>query len=632
MDRRRRGQFALFDLVVLGGIVATIAMLVPSALLSRREEVRRDQCQDNLRRIGRALEQHHQAQGQYPPAAIQPDSGVVWVLKNEQEQMVVTHANWAILLLPYIGEEQLAASFRRQRPISDPTNAKVRTAELPWMKCAADPYHRPDNPYRCILNSGQEIVYARGNYAINAGTNSMTPEPGDINRPVMDGASSLSEGTRQIWWGNGVAGINKSFSKKDMINGLSTMVAVDEVRTGLVPPDSRGSWALGQIGCSITFGHGVYGDATGPNSGRRDSDRTIGAVELINLLGRPRVKHENMSVPRYAAGARQATARSKHPSGVNVLMLDGSSHFVSDCVDLNVWHAIHSRKTTEKIPIGSLVMPADEEARNMSFYQNDVGYLEELVATCTTRPTQGQSPQFFTNSIGMKFVKIPAGDFVMGLPDVGMQVGYRGATPAHVVRITKPFCLGTYAVTQQEYRQVMKKNPSWQITIIDDGKEQLRDKNTDWYPVEQVSWYDAAEFCRRLSELPAERQLARRYRLPTEAEWEYACRAGSTAQGNARLAHSIGPVYQDEPNAFGVCGMYCSVWEWCADGFSRYYYARSPENDPQGASSTYLRVARGSEWLFTKDATCQVFNPWGFPPSSRNRFVGFRVVCENGPK
>ena len=198
----------------------------------------------------------------------------------------------------------------------------------------------------------------------------------------------------------------------------------------------------------------------------------------------------------------------------------------------------------------------------------------------------------------------------MGLPDVGRRVAFIEATPAHLVRITKPFCLGVYAVTQDEYRRVMKRNPSWhsptgggkdQLQGEDapyfrgwkppavwgwfqpEDKVQVRGQDTSSFPVENVSWYDAVEFCRRLSELPDEKNMDRRYRLPTEAEWEYACRAGSVARGSGWMNHGVGPVYRDKPNAFGVCGMCCSVWGWCSDGFSRFYYARSPRDDPQGA-------------------------------------------------
>ena len=468
-------------------------------------------------------------------------------------------------------------------------------------------------------------------------------------------------GREYIWWGNGIAGINKAFSKKDIVNSLSTTVAIDEIRAGIASMDSRGSWALGQIGCSITHSHGVFGDATGPNCQRRTADRIVGAMELMRVLGRTEVMREGMPCPFYFyAGASTATARSKHPGGVNVLMLDGSAHFVSDLVDLNIWHAIHSRKTPEKISLDSLAVEADPEALDVTFYGPYPVELKELAALCAT-PPQKETPRPFANSIGMKFVRLPAGEFVMGMPDVGRGVAYQAATPAHVVHITKPFSLGVYAVTQDEYRKVMKRNPSWysptgggkdQLQGEDapyfgewigqgdearyfrrwkpdgfDGTVQMRGKDTSSFPVESVSWYDAVEFCRQLSELPVEKEMERRYRLPTEAEWEYACRAGSTAQGDGKMAHSIGLVYLDKPNAFGVCGMKSSVWEWCSDGFSRYYYARSPKDDPQGTSSVYLRVVRGSEWTFTQDFPCSWLNPRAFPPSARSRFLGFRVVC-----
>ena len=225
-----RGQFRLVDAIVCGAVLVGLLLLIPPALAWMRERARCGQCQENLRRIGMGLEAHHLAYGQYPAAAIQPNNAAAWVLKKTGESMVASHANWAILLLPYMDEEQLATDFHRQKPISDSSNAKVRTAELPWMTCSADAYHRPDNPYRCVLNTDEEILYARGNYGINAGCGFVyMPEPGGPNKPVVDGLQSLAEGSRTIQWGNGIAGINKSFSKKDMVNGLATTVAIDEL-------------------------------------------------------------------------------------------------------------------------------------------------------------------------------------------------------------------------------------------------------------------------------------------------------------------------------------------------------------------------------------------------------------------
>ncbi len=567
--------------------------------------------------------------------------------------MVVSHTNWAISILPFMGEEELANVFDPQRPISDPANATVRMAELPWMTCSSDTYHRADNPYRCVLSSEEEITYARGNYGINAGSNFVyRPEPGTPDRPVVDALHSVTEGARTIKWGNGIAGINKSFSKKDIVNGLATTVAIDELRAGLASVDSRGTWALGQYGCSIVHGHGVHSDATGPNSRRLGSDDIIGCADVVELLGYPEVIRNGMACHRWVPGARKASPRSMHPAGVNVLMLDGSAHFVSDFVDLSLWHVIHSRETVEEISLDGLAVEVDlEAAAAANNAGRDVGYLKPLIDSCATpKPRPPSRP--FANSIGMKFVKIPAGEFVMGLPDKGKRVAFLEATPAHVVRITKPFLLGVYSVTQEEYQTVMDRNPSW-FSSTGDGRDELqgddthefldqqervndkddktvrvRGNDTRSFPVENVSWYDAVEFCRQLSELPAEKKTGRRYRLPTEAEWEYACRAGSTAQGDGWINHLSKPVYRDKPNAFGVCGMCSSVWGWCSDGYSRYYYARSPREDPQGFSSTYIRVARGSEWIFTRDVHCQSMNPWGFPPHEKSRFVGFRVVCE----
>jgi formylglycine-generating enzyme required for sulfatase activity len=160
----------------------------------------------------------------------------------------------------------------------------------------------------------------------------------------------------------------------------------------------------------------------------------------------------------------------------------------------------------------------------------------------------------------MKFRQIPAGTFTMG--DAS---GDDDETP-HEVTLTKPFKMGVHEVTQAQYEQLMGTNPS----------EFKGAEN----PVERVSWEDAVEFCRRLSELPAEKEAGHVYRLPTEAEWEYACRAGTTTNfgfgdddseagyyawvfGNSdRKTHPVG---NKLPNAWGLYDMHGNVREWCKD-------------------------------------------------------------------
>jgi formylglycine-generating enzyme required for sulfatase activity len=132
--------------------------------------------------------------------------------------------------------------------------------------------------------------------------------------------------------------------------------------------------------------------------------------------------------------------------------------------------------------------------------------------------SSAQPPKEITNSIGMKLVLIPKGKFMMGSPE--SEQGRNENENQHEVTISKDYHLGAYEVTQAQHEKVMGKNPSYLQRAI------VGNENAD-LPVEQVSWDDAVEFCRKLSELPEEKKTGRVYRLPTEAEWEYACRAGS---------------------------------------------------------------------------------------------------------
>ena len=219
------------------------------------------------------------------------------------------------------------------------------------------------------------------------------------------------------------------------------------------------------------------------------------------------------------------------------------------------------------------------------------------------------------NSIGMKFKPIPAGTFTMGEGDT-----------AHQVTLTKPFEMGVHEVTQEQYEKVMGKNPS----------EFKGAKN----PVEMVSWNDAVEFCRKLSELPAEKAAGHVYRLPTEAEWEYACRAGTTTKFSfgddkselgeyAWYADNSGkkphPVGEKKPNAWGLYDMHGNVWEWCQD-----YRGELPSGsatDPTGPASGSWRVRRGGSWINgARQRSCQSsYRSKGYPQLSDN-VSGFRVA------
>ena len=220
------------------------------------------------------------------------------------------------------------------------------------------------------------------------------------------------------------------------------------------------------------------------------------------------------------------------------------------------------------------------------------------------------------NSIGMRFVPISAGTFTMG----------EGQT-AHKVTLTQAFELGQHEVTQEQYEKVMGKNPS---------KFKGKQKN----PVEMVIWNDAVEFCRKLSDLPGEKSTGYVYRLPTEAEWEYACRAGTTTaysfgdsigelrdyawyhQNSGGFSRTTHPVGQKKPNAWGLHDMHGNVFEWCQDWYGDY--PSGSVTDPTGPSSGSQRVLRGGSW---NDITfCLSAIRFGPAPDYRNNRLGFRVV------
>ncbi|HYF50612.1 MAG TPA: formylglycine-generating enzyme family protein [Planctomycetota bacterium] len=195
-------------------------------------------------------------------------------------------------------------------------------------------------------------------------------------------------------------------------------------------------------------------------------------------------------------------------------------------------------------------------------------------------------------------------------------------TPAHPVTLTRPFYMGKYTVTQEQYQAVTGANRS-------------RFKGNN-HPVEMVSWDDAQDFCTILTE-----QSKQAIRLPTEGEWEYACRAGTTTiyhSGDADAdlksvawydGNSQGtthPVGQKEANAFGLYDMHGNVWQWCQDWYEEDYYKRLESEDPQGPAKGSWRLLRGGSWDFPAWC-CRSANRRKFDPVRRFGDHGFRVVA-----
>ena len=227
------------------------------------------------------------------------------------------------------------------------------------------------------------------------------------------------------------------------------------------------------------------------------------------------------------------------------------------------------------------------------------------------------------NNVALDLVWIPSGTFTMGSPL--SEGGYSNERPAHMVTISKGFWLGKTLVTQGQYQAVMGINPSDFTTVGADA------------PVDTVSWDDAMEFCRKLTE--QERAAGRlpkgyAYTLPTEAQWEYACRAGTTGAlyGNlddiawyyGNSGDSTHPVGQKQPNAFGLYDMIGSVWEWCSDWFDNDY-SDANVTDPVGPDSGANRVVRGGWWGLTAVYCRSAFRS-DYDPSIHFNFLGFRLA------
>ncbi len=238
-----------------------------------------------------------------------------------------------------------------------------------------------------------------------------------------------------------------------------------------------------------------------------------------------------------------------------------------------------------------------------------------------SRPTSPQPPTLWPhtlrNNIGMEFVLIQAGTFQMG-----STTGYNDEKPVHEASLSTPFYLGKYEVTQGQWEAVMGGNPSH---FTGDPRR----------PVEKVSWDMVQEFIWKLN--VKERSQGYQYRLPTEAEWEYAARAGSTAaysfgddsQQLGAYAWSGGsgthPVGTLKPNDWGLYDMHGNVWEWVQDWYDLEYYQQSPRKDPQGPDAGRMRVVRGGSFGHPPGALRSALRAADFP-EAQNWRRGFRCI------
>ena len=256
------------------------------------------------------------------------------------------------------------------------------------------------------------------------------------------------------------------------------------------------------------------------------------------------------------------------------------------------------------------------------------------------------------NGIQLEMVMIPSGSFMMGSPETE-EGSNDDERPQHQVTI-KAFCLGKYQVTQAQWKAVaafpqvnkeLKLDPS---RFKGDGSTSL----TNHRPVEQVSWEDAVEFCDRLS-----RHTKRQYRLPSEAEWEYACRAGTTTpfhfgetittdlvnyNGNYTYGQGSKGVYRKETtevgsfgvaNNFGLYDMHGNVWEWCQDSWHSNYKGAPTDGSAwlDNKESSNRKLLRGGSWSYNP-ADCRSAYRYYYDLDLNYSNIGFRVVCSGAAR
>jgi formylglycine-generating enzyme len=265
-----------------------------------------------------------------------------------------------------------------------------------------------------------------------------------------------------------------------------------------------------------------------------------------------------------------------------------------------------------KQPVPAADCTVGPETKSLPSQKESTSELPEArVEHLANTPAHGKNMRYSQSKPFPGMVVVPGGTFSMGSPE---GIGYPNEHPRHAVNVDD-FYMDTTEVTQSEYTKVMNINPS-------------HFKECSTCPVENVSWNDAAAYCGKVGK-----------RLPTEAEWEYACRAGSTGAnywGNDKIEYyawyaknseqKSHPVGQKKPNSLGLYDMIGNAWEWCSDWYDSTYYEKSPLRNPLGPDSGMHRVFRGGSWA-SDAVSLRSSSRDGAVPEDVNTVFGFRCAA-----
>ena len=341
--------FTLIELLVTIAIIGLLIAILLPAVQMAREAARRSQCKNNMKQIGLALHNYHDAHNILPPASIwrgrgEPyGAGMVPLGAYDRVATGISpgsepdrlQANWLMLLLPQLDQSTVYHSFDLNQPVDADANTLGRTTSIPVLKCPSDGLNG-GNHERALLTGTHGHEYARGNYAMNLFCEDIAVN----NSPnqLKYGHPDLLTKNATIT-GGGIGGVNVSVRFSEFPNGLSNVVGVDEIRAGVSSLDPRGTWAFGMVGASIT----AFNDR-GPNPKDR-ADGLTSCTLMQVLLSASELDRRGM--PCDGTGSTPAnflaSARSQHTGLVHCLMMDGSVNAVSDSIDDNVWVQMHGR-------------------------------------------------------------------------------------------------------------------------------------------------------------------------------------------------------------------------------------------------------------------------------------------------
>lgn len=433
---------------------------------------------------------------------------------------------------------------------------------------------------------------------------------------------------------------------------ISAARSAEIVRQGLPRPDEARLAALGSF--TPLYASPQVSRSTLPDP--RDDVYAIGMIWYQLLRRDPRAKllEENWAedLTNYGIteeyvqlmercltpepGKRLANAVELANALANITIPSGASMDGSRIISVKGMQSATFRAPFAASPVGQVATPARPPA---------VAQLADpgrpILGARREGPPSGWGglPKQIKNSIGMTFALVPPGKFKMGSTE--NEDGHEDDEgPVRIVTLTAPFYLAVTPVSQAQFQAVLGRNPSTFRKAKGGGPD---------YPVESVTWFDAEQFCTKLATMSDEAHLARNYRLPTEAEWEYACRAGTTTPFSCGdrlspfdahyLAASVlegggpgktAPAGQFLPNGFGLRDMHGNVGEWVSDWYDSTAYRDAATTDPTGPVRGALKVVRGGSWA-TLARQCRCAARKGQNPESASHTVGFRVLLSIRP-